>query len=89
MPELNLRVEGHTDATGSDEYNQQLSERRAASVRDFLAQQGVGMNRMVAVGYGASRPVADNQTREGRAKNRRVEIVIGEGTVQEAAGPGM
>ncbi len=89
MPELNLRVEGHTDATGPDDYNQQLSEKRAASVRDFLAQQGVGMNRMVAVGYGESRPVADNETREGRAKNRRVEIVIGEGTLREAAAPGM
>ena len=84
MPELNLRIEGHTDATGPDEYNQRLSERRAAAVRDFLAAQGVDMNRMVAVGYGESRPVADNDTREGRQKNRRVEIVIAEGEVAEA-----
>jgi outer membrane protein OmpA-like peptidoglycan-associated protein len=89
MPELNLRIEGHTDATGGEQYNQQLSEKRAASARDFLAQQGVDMNRMVAVGYGESRPVADNESREGRAKNRRVEIVIGEGTVEEAVAPGM
>jgi outer membrane protein OmpA-like peptidoglycan-associated protein len=81
LPELNLRVEGHTDSTGSAEYNQGLSERRAASVRDFLAQQGIDGQRMVAVGYGLTRPVADNQTREGRAKNRRVEIVIAEGEI--------
>jgi outer membrane protein OmpA-like peptidoglycan-associated protein len=87
MPELNLRVEGHTDATGSDEYNQGLSERRAASVRDFLAAQGIGMGRMISVGYGEHRPVADNATKEGRQRNRRVEIVISEGVVQEAAAP--
>lgn len=81
MPELNLRVEGHTDSTGSPEYNQGLSERRATSVRDFLAQQGIEGQRMVAVGYGMTRPVADNSTREGRARNRRVEIVIAEGVV--------
>ena len=81
LPELNLRVEGHTDSTGSADYNQGLSERRAVSVRDFLAQQGIDGQRMVAVGYGLTRPVADNQTREGRAKNRRVEIVIAEGQV--------
>jgi outer membrane protein OmpA-like peptidoglycan-associated protein len=81
LPELNLRVEGHTDSTGSAEYNQGLSERRAMSVRDFLAQQGIDQHRMVAVGYGLTRPVADNSSREGRAKNRRVEIVIAEGRV--------
>jgi outer membrane protein OmpA-like peptidoglycan-associated protein len=75
MPELNLRVEGHTDSTGSADYNQGLSERRATSVRDFLAQQGIGGQRMVAVGYGLT------PTREGRAANRRVEIVIAEGVV--------
>ena len=87
MEELNLRVEGHTDSTGSLEYNQRLSERRAASVRDFLAQQGVDMDRMVAVGYGMDRPVATNETKDGRAQNRRVEIVIAEGTIQEAPAP--
>jgi outer membrane protein OmpA-like peptidoglycan-associated protein len=83
LPELNLRVEGHTDSTGSSDYNQGLSERRAGSVRDFLAQQGIDWQRMIAVGYGLTRPVADNSTREGRAKNRRVEIVIAEGVVSE------
>lgn len=83
LPELNLRVEGHTDSTGSADYNQGLSERRAASVRDFLAREGIEWQRMMAVGYGLTRPVADNSTHEGRAKNRRVEIVIAEGVVSE------
>ena len=81
MPELNLRVEGHTDSTGSPDYNQGLSERRSASVLEFLGQQGISHERMMSVGYGLTRPVADNATREGRAKNRRVEIVIAEGVV--------
>jgi len=83
LPELNLRVEGHTDSTGDAGYNLTLSERRANSVRDFLAEQGIGAERMVAVGYGLTRPAADNSSREGRAKNRRVEIVIAEGQVAE------
>ncbi len=81
LPDLNLRIEGHTDSTGSAEYNQQLSEKRATSVRVFLTEQGIAASRMVAVGYGFDRPVASNDTREGRAKNRRVEIVIAEGEV--------
>ncbi len=87
MPELNLRVEGHTDSTGSPDHNQRLSERRAISVRDYLAQQGVAARRTVAVGYGFDRPVADNTTREGRAKNRRVEIIIAEGEIAEEMTP--
>jgi outer membrane protein OmpA-like peptidoglycan-associated protein len=81
LPELNLRVEGHTDSTGSADYNQGLSERRAVSVRDFLAQQDIGGQRMVAVGYGLTRPVADNSSSAGRASNRRVEIVIAQGVI--------
>jgi outer membrane protein OmpA-like peptidoglycan-associated protein len=84
MPELNLRVEGHTDSTGSPSYNMRLSQRRADSVFDFLAQQGISSTRMKAVGYGMEDPIADNSTVEGRAKNRRVEIVIAKGEVQEA-----
>jgi outer membrane protein OmpA-like peptidoglycan-associated protein len=83
LPQLNLRIEGHTDATGSAEYNQKLSERRAASVLEFLGEQGIDWQRMISVGYGLTRPVADNSTREGRAQNRRVEIVIAEGEVAE------
>jgi len=86
MPELNLRIEGHTDATGSEEHNQALSERRATSVKDFLTEQGLAAGRIVAVGYGETRPVADNESAEGRKKNRRVEIVISQGVVQEAEG---
>jgi OmpA-OmpF porin, OOP family len=74
-PELRVRIEGHTDSVGSAEYNQGLSQRRAESVRAYLAGQGIAGNRMMAVGYGEERPVATNETDEGRAQNRRVEIV--------------
>ena len=84
MAELNLRIEGHTDSTGSAEFNLQLSRQRAAAVRDFVAAQGIAPDRMVAAGYGATRPIADNATVEGRGRNRRVEIVVAEGAVPEA-----
>ncbi len=83
QPELNLRIEGHTDSTGSASYNLELSQERARSVFDFLAEQGVSAQRMVSVGYGKERPIADNATAAGRSKNRRVEIVIAQGTVAE------
>jgi outer membrane protein OmpA-like peptidoglycan-associated protein len=69
-------VEGHTDARGSEFTNQDLSYRRAQTVRDYLVERGVPPEKIKAVGYGKSRPVADNATAEGRANNRRVEIVI-------------
>ena len=72
--EVSIRIEGHTDSVGSAQYNQGLSERRAESVRDYLASQGIDADRMMAVGYGEERPVATNETDEGRALNRRVEI---------------
>jgi outer membrane protein OmpA-like peptidoglycan-associated protein len=75
-PGLNLQIEGHTDSVGSDEFNQQLSERRADSVRDFLAQQGVAGSTITARGFGKTQPVATNDTPEGRQRNRRVEIVV-------------
>ncbi|THF62384.1 glycine zipper 2TM domain-containing protein [Pseudothauera nasutitermitis] len=71
-----VQVEGHTDSTGSAAYNQTLSENRATSVRSYLIQQGVDGGRVGAVGYGLTRPVADNSTAAGRAQNRRVEILI-------------
>lgn len=71
-----VSVYGHTDSTGSDSYNQQLSQRRALSVSNYLAAQGVAAGRLQAIGYGESRPVADNSSEGGRAANRRVEIVI-------------
>jgi len=75
-PGLHLEVEGHTDSVGSDEYNQQLSERRADAVRSYLVQQGIPESAIVARGLGKSSPVASNDTAEGRQQNRRVEMVI-------------
>lgn len=75
-PGLTLQIEGYTDSVGSDELNQQLSEQRAGSVRDFLAEQGVPVSSITAKGFGKSQPVASNDTPEGRQKNRRVEIVV-------------
>ncbi|VAW02590.1 Outer membrane porin, OmpA family [hydrothermal vent metagenome] len=69
-------VLGHTDSTGSDQYNQSLSERRAESVSNFLANSGVQRARLATKGYGESQPVASNSTEEGRAANRRVELKI-------------
>ncbi len=75
-PDTYITVEGHTDSTGSAEYNQELSERRALHVRDVLAQDGVPVARLDVKGYGASDPIADNATAEGRQANRRVQLEI-------------
>jgi outer membrane protein OmpA-like peptidoglycan-associated protein len=75
-PGLHLEVEGHTDSVGGDDYNQQLSERRAQAVRDYLVQQGIPDGTIVSRGFGKTRPVASNDTPEGRQQNRRVELVI-------------
>jgi outer membrane protein OmpA-like peptidoglycan-associated protein len=75
-PETTIMIAGHTDSTGSDTYNQQLSEQRAMSVKNALAGQGVNPARMSAVGYGESKPIADNNTESGRQTNRRVAITI-------------
>ena len=75
-PGLNLQIEGHTDSVGSDEFNQQLSEHRANSVGNFLAQQGVSTSSITARGFGKMQPVATNDTPEGRQRNRRVELVV-------------
>lgn len=71
-----VEVAGHTDSTGSDAYNQSLSERRAQSVSSYLTSQGVIPQRVITVGMGESRPVADNSTAGGRQANRRVEITM-------------
>lgn len=71
-----ILIEGHTDSRGSDELNRDLSTRRAEAVRSYLASKGVAADRMQSQGVGPSRPVADNETAEGRANNRRVEIVV-------------
>ena len=67
---------GHTDWTGSDAYNQKLSERRAKAVKAFLVSKGIPESRVFAEGKGERQPVADNRTRDGRAKNRRVEVEV-------------
>ncbi|MGF6486721.1 OmpA family protein [Pseudomonas frederiksbergensis] len=71
-----IKVIGHTDSQGSDAYNQKLSERRASSVAAYLLSQGVAPNKLTSEGRGESQPVADNDTEEGRAQNRRVELHI-------------
>ena len=71
-----LTIEGHTDASGGEAYNQNLSERRAATVKNYLASKGVPAGIINASGRGESQPVADNKTAAGRAQNRRVEITV-------------
>ncbi|PWV78901.1 OmpA family protein [Halomonas sp. A11-A] len=71
-----VNIAGHTDSTGNADYNQRLSERRAESVGNYLAQAGVSRNRLYMTGYGQTQPVASNATEEGRAQNRRVEITL-------------
>tara|TARA_R100000322_G_scaffold162464_2_gene125162 strand:+ start:1214 stop:1900 length:687 start_codon:yes stop_codon:yes gene_type:complete len=69
-----IRIEGHTDSTGSDAYNQQLSERRATAVRDILLREGIQISRTSVHGYGESQPIASNDTPSGRQANRRVTL---------------
>jgi outer membrane protein OmpA-like peptidoglycan-associated protein len=75
-PQQQIVVEGHTDSRGSDALNQDLSARRAAAVRNYLVSKGLAPERVVAQGLGPSRPIADNETAEGRANNRRVELIV-------------
>jgi len=73
---LQLDIEGHTDSTGSDEFNQTLSDRRASTVQAYLVQQGLAADSVTAVGFGKNMPIADNSTAAGRQQNRRVEIIV-------------
>jgi outer membrane protein OmpA-like peptidoglycan-associated protein len=75
-PGLKLQVEGYTDSVGGDDYNQKLSENRADAVRNFLVEQGVHSDNISSTGYGKAKPVADNDTAQGRAQNRRVQLVV-------------
>jgi outer membrane protein OmpA-like peptidoglycan-associated protein len=75
-PGLKLQVEGHTDSTGTVEFNQKLSEQRANSVREYLVQQGLDAGSITSTGLGQGMPVAENTTAQGRQKNRRVEIIV-------------
>jgi OOP family OmpA-OmpF porin len=77
-PTVKVSVEGHTDAVGSDEYNLKLSLRRANAVKEFLGREGVDASRLSTRGFGESQPVASNDTEDGRAQNRRVELKVAE-----------
>ncbi len=74
--DINVEVAAHTDSSGSNEYNQALSDRRAASVMEYFKAHGVSASRMTSKGYGESQPIATNTTKEGRAQNRRVELRV-------------
>jgi outer membrane protein OmpA-like peptidoglycan-associated protein len=75
-PQTYIDVYGHTDSTGSDSYNQDLSERRATSVADYLSSHGVQAARIATRGFGETQPIETNDTEQGRAANRRVEIKV-------------
>jgi outer membrane protein OmpA-like peptidoglycan-associated protein len=71
---IHLTIEGHTDSDADDSYNMTLSQKRTESVRDYLVSKGISPDRLTPIGYGETRPVADNKTSMGKAKNRRVEL---------------
>ncbi|MCB0777062.1 MAG: OmpA family protein, partial [Chitinophagaceae bacterium] len=75
-PEIKLQIDGHTDAVGSDESNQILSDNRAASVKSYIVSKGIDESRITSAGHGESQPIADNKTAAGRQQNRRVEMVL-------------
>jgi outer membrane protein OmpA-like peptidoglycan-associated protein len=74
--DLKIQIDGHTDSDGDDAANQQLSQKRAESVRNYLVSKGIDITRIKAKGFGESKPIADNNTTQGKAKNRRTEITI-------------
>ena len=76
--DVTVSVNGYTDSIGTDAYNQALSMRRANAVKEYLERQGVPASRMTVRGFGESNPVASNATPEGRAQNRRVELIVSE-----------
>jgi len=76
LTDANVTVEGHTDNVGTAAANKKLSEQRASAVLQYLVDRGVDKKRLKSIGYGLEKPVADNSTKEGQAKNRRVELVI-------------
>ena len=86
FPKLQVRAEGFTDSTGKEELNMKLSAERAKTVADFLVAQGVAADRLTHSGYGPANPVGDNATAEGRAKNRRVELILNQGPVTATPG---
>ncbi len=85
--QFNVSIEGNTDNTGSEEHNMKLSQQRADNVMKFLVDQGIDASRLTAKGLGMSMPIADNKTKEGRQKNRRVDLVIQDKALQQNAEP--
>jgi outer membrane protein OmpA-like peptidoglycan-associated protein len=85
-PTLTLAIEGNTDSVGGDTYNQELSENRAGSVRDYLVKEGIPASSMTAHGFGKMQPVASNETTEGRQQNRRVELIVSGEVIGNSAG---
>jgi OOP family OmpA-OmpF porin len=75
-PTIKVELHGHTDSIGSDAYNLQLSQKRANAVRDYLVAKGISADRVTAKGMGEADPIASNETPEGRARNRRVELNV-------------
>jgi OOP family OmpA-OmpF porin len=73
-PDVNLEISGHTDNRGKADYNRDLSQRRADSVKTYFVQRGIASTRLQSIGYGPTRPIADNKTQSGRATNRRTEF---------------
>jgi outer membrane protein OmpA-like peptidoglycan-associated protein len=86
-PDLRLAIEGNTDSVGGDAMNQELSEKRAAAVRDYLAQQNIPLTSMTSRGFGKTQPVASNDTAEGRQQNRRVEMIVSGDVIGTTVGP--
>lgn len=86
-PDIKVEIAGHTDGIGTVAYNLRLSDRRAKSVKRYLVEKGIAGDRMSTVGYGKSRPIADNATDEGRALNRRVELKVTEANAAAAPSP--
>jgi len=85
-PDLKLQIEGYTDSTGGDEFNQRLSEKRAATVRDYLVDSAVPINNVFARGLGKANPIADNSTAAGRKLNRRVEMIVSGDVIGDVVG---
>ena len=85
--QFNVSIEGNTDNTGSTDHNMKLSQQRADNVKNFLVEQGIDAGRLSAKGLGMTMPIADNSTKEGRQKNRRVDLVIQDKVLQESAEP--
>ncbi|MCB0731256.1 MAG: OmpA family protein, partial [Ignavibacteriae bacterium] len=75
LTDLKLEIQGHTDSDGAEAYNQDLSERRAVAVKNYIVSNGIEADRLTTVGYGESKPLVENTSRENKAKNRRIEFV--------------